>query len=185
MPQNRSRSDLLKFLDWMSEKGLIPRNTASARKAAANKVLAILSDDEASDVTGLEIDELMLRFSNLKGQNYNPVTVRTYQSRLKSSLDDFRSYCENPVGFRPQGRVQQRTKNQTEKPARSKAVRSPSAASPASAPVPTAGQAMAVLPIRLRENLTVQIGNLPHDLSTAEATRVANVILAYAVPDKA
>ena len=47
MSDGRSRADLLSFLDFLGQKGLIPPSTASARKASANKVLAILSEDEA------------------------------------------------------------------------------------------------------------------------------------------
>src|SRR5690606_25987085 len=73
---------------------------ARMRKAAANQILEILTDDEAKDVTALDFDVLMKRFSNLEGQNYTPGSLGTYRSRLKSSLDDFASYLENPLAFR-------------------------------------------------------------------------------------
>ncbi|HET8750472.1 MAG TPA: hypothetical protein VFM42_07005 [Sphingomicrobium sp.] len=182
MSQGRSRADLLKFLDWMSEKGLIPANTASSRKASANKVLALLSDQEAEDVTNVDVDELIRRFGNKHGQQYNPDSLLTYKSRLRSAIDDFRSYCENPVGFRPGGRSQQRLKNAQDATPRmrpNKTVAQPEAK--ISAPAP----ALHVVPVAIRPEVTVQIGNLPFDLTPAEAKRIANVILAYAMPPDA
>jgi transcriptional regulator with XRE-family HTH domain len=38
-----------------------------------------------------------------------------------------------------------------------------------------------VLPIAIRDNLVVEISGLPLDLSKAEATKLANVLLAHAV----
>ena len=60
------------FLDWMSEKGLMAKNTVVARKAAANKVLGTLSNEEAQDVTVLDLDTVMRRFTNLEGKGYTP-----------------------------------------------------------------------------------------------------------------
>ena len=38
------------------------------------------------------------------------------------------------------------------------------------------------IPIQVRSDVTVQIRNLPHDLTEAEARRLANIILAHAIP---
>ena len=59
MTEKRSRQDFLAFLDWMSDKGLMAKNTVAARKAAASKVLSILSDEEAQDVTTLDLADVM------------------------------------------------------------------------------------------------------------------------------
>ena len=101
MTDKRTRQDFLAFLDWMSEKGLMAKNTVAARKAAANKVLGILSDDEAQDVTALNLDTVMRRFNNLEGRGYTPGSLTTYFSRLRSALDDFKLYLDKPLTFRP------------------------------------------------------------------------------------
>lgn len=180
MSTGRSRADLLKFLDWMAEKGLLPSNTASSRKASANKVLALLSEEEAQDVTSVDVDDLIQRFGTKFGQQYDPSSVLTYKSRLRSALEDFRSYCNNPVGFRPSGRVQQRPRAQREAAG--------AKAEPTATELPVRRDAALpppstqVLPIAIRADVTVQIGNLPFDLTEAEAKRIANVVLAYAIP---
>ncbi|MBY8826684.1 hypothetical protein [Hephaestia mangrovi] len=179
MSVGRSRADLLKFLDWMAEKGLLPANTAQSRKASSNKILALLSEEEAMDVTQVDVDDLALRFGTKFGQQYDPKSVLTYKSRLRSALEDFRAYCDNPVGFRPTGRVQQRPKLTKESVASKTSVTD--GAEQRSAPT-VVQSPVSVVPVAIRADVIVHIGNLPHDLTEIEARRIANVILAYAIP---
>lgn len=182
MTKDRSRAALIKFLDFMANKGLAPANTVNARKAAANKILGILNDEEASDISNLDLASLMARFSNLNGHDYTPASLTTYQSRLKSSIEDFFAYQENPLTFKPSGKQ------------REKAVKIPSSKDPTSGlssergappddavtrqPHPTALSSL-TLPIPLRANLTVQIHGLPFDLTKSEANKIAAVISAF------
>lgn len=39
-----------------------------------------------------------------------------------------------------------------------------------------------VIPIQIRQNLTVRIGPVPFDLTKSEAAKIANIILAHAMP---
>ncbi|ABF51997.1 hypothetical protein Sala_0274 [Sphingopyxis alaskensis RB2256] len=187
MSQNRSRDDFIRFLDYLGEKGLIARATASARRTAVAKVLAVLSDDEAEDVTNLDIDHVMGRFDNLNPHQYTPDSLQTYRSRLKTALEDFRSYSENPVSFRPSGqsRMRQKANGNNAKPQKSKAPTTQTSASPpttSSLPMvdlPNVNQ----LPVQLRQNLTVRIFGLPFDLTMQEAQKIANIVLAHASPE--
>lgn len=38
----------------------------------------------------------------------------------------------------------------------------------------------AIVPIQIREDLTVRIGRIPHDLTVAEAEKIGRVVLALA-----
>ncbi len=186
----RSKSDFLAFLDWLGAKGLLPTNTAQARKAVANKVLAALEPSELDDITALDIDEVMFRFTNKFGKNYTPDSARTYRSRFETSVADFKSYCENPVGFKPAGRPRLTAKNGEDtsqgklkirvkpRPVQVKGVGSDPA--PREVGRPSTGN---VVPVQIRENLTVSVGPIPFDFTAAEARRVANVILAMAITD--
>jgi hypothetical protein len=40
-----------------------------------------------------------------------------------------------------------------------------------------------ILPIQIREDVTVQIAGIPHDLTREEAQKIARVVLALAEPD--
>ena len=84
----------------MGRKGLIPANTASARKAAANKVLQILGDDEAEDVTALDVDETVRRLRGINSSDYTAESLQSYASRVRSSLDDFKRHCDDPLNFK-------------------------------------------------------------------------------------
>ena len=181
MSGGTSREDLFRFLDYLADKGLIPAATARARKASAKQVLAMLDEEEARDVLALDLDQLMQRFSTKYGQQYTPNSVRDYGSRLRSSVEDFRSYTENPLGFRIPGRARQKSlenagRNNNKKasqPSESTSVTGSVGAAPSPASQPN------ILPIQLRADLVVQVAGLPFDLTCAEAKKIANIILAH------
>lgn len=183
MASGRSKEEFLSFLDFLSDKGLLAKATAQSRKASANKVFAILDPEEAEDVTGIDLDAVMYRFGNLKGQEYTPQSLQTYKSRIRSALDDFANYRSNPLSFKPS--LQQRMKI-TKKDMPGKAVDSEGdglEVSPTPQPPSTTSVTLAanILPIPLRQGLTVQVAHLPFDLTKAEATKIANIILAHAL----
>jgi hypothetical protein len=60
----------------------------------------------------------------------------------------------------------------------------PEKAVAAEQPAAISRPAMHVLPIALRPDLTIQIAGLPFDLTIAEAKKLANIILAHALPDE-
>lgn len=189
MSTGRSHIEFLEFLDWLGAKGLLPTNTAHARKAVANKVLEALDPSELVDVTALDIDQVMLRFTHKFGKRYTPESLRTYRSRFETSISDFSAYCENPVGFKLSGRT--RSSLQSGEKAEGDIVKKPTAKKrPASSLKPSAESMdvprtspSSVVPIQIRENLTISVGPIPFDFSASEAKRVANVILALAVTD--
>lgn len=179
MSTNRSRDDLKAFLDWVGNKGLMPLATVQARKAAVNNILDILSDEEAADVTALDLEQVMSRFGNLKGKNYTPDSLKTYQSRLGKALEDFQAYLDNPMAFKPSG-----TQRRVSAPAK-EALKPTSPAARAASPVqsaPVSGPLLSanIVPIPIRQDLTIHIQGIPFDLTKAEAQRVANVVLALA-----
>jgi hypothetical protein len=182
MSANRSASAFLSFLDYLGQKGLIPNATASSRKATANKVVSILSEEESQDVLSLDLDHLMQRFQNLNGQQYTPESLQTYKSRMKTALEDFRSYVENPLAFKPSGQGRTKLKQNGERPTTQKRDQGPNVHSPPPSP-PTTSSTVMVLPIPLRSDLIVQIAGIPFDLTRGEAQKIANIILAHAAVD--
>lgn len=147
-------------------------------------MLAVLSEDEAQDVIGIDLNHIMSRFDNLNPHQYTPESLQAYRSRLKTALEDFRSYCDNPVSFRPasQGRNKTKRTDSVSKPAKKTPVQetTPIASQFAPSPMvdlPNVNQ----LPIPLRQNLTVRVFGLPYDLTAAEAKKIANIILAHAI----
>jgi hypothetical protein len=175
MTDKRSRQDFMEFLDWIAQKGLMAPNTIAARKGAANKVLAVLDEDDAKDVTTLDVDDVMRRFGYREGKNYTPGSLQTYASRLRAALDDFKAYVENPMSFRPG--VQPRERRKPEPRHDSAPEETTTSANRAAAPAAVPVDALSI-PIRLDK--AVLIHGLPYDLTEAEANKIANVIRAMA-----
>ncbi len=184
MSHPRSRDELLKFLNYVGAKGLLSPATAESRKASVNKVLGILNEEEASDVSAIDLEEVVRRFANLHGQSYTADSLRTYKSRTKSSIDDFLRYVENPMAFRVSGTKRSSRTKSIKDGNSSPAVNSEKAVShaPASAAIPSASSG--IVPIPLRADLTIHVQGLPFDLTTREAKKIANVILAMAMDDE-
>jgi hypothetical protein len=175
---NQSRAALLEFLDYLANKGLMNRTTAAARKAAANNVLGILDETEASNISKLDLDSIMARFHHLHGSRYTPETLNVYKSRTKSAIDDFLRYQRDPLNFKPGIQSSQRRSDRPK----------PTTSKDSSARLET-GQtnlveappaAVNILPIPIRPDLTVKIQGLPFDLTMSEASKIANVIKAMA-----
>ena len=122
----------------------------------------------------------MSRFDNLNKHQFTPESLQAYRSRLKAALRDFQAYSDNPVNFRPQGSTRFRLKGPAERP---KNGPSPSKTQPPSeqrAVAITDLPNVAVLPIPIRQNLTVRVVGLPFDLTPGEAKKIANIVLAHA-----
>lgn len=171
----RSRADLLAFLDYLAAKGLMNPATAQSRKASAGAMLGVLSEEEASDMATIDLDQAMARFNNLNASKFTPGSLATYKSRTRSAIDDFLRYEKNPLGFKastPTGARKPRkpvdssvqTVPEQDTPTRPESVRTPMAEN--------------ILPIPLRADLTIYIQGLPFDLSSQEARKIANVVLA-------
>jgi len=181
MSSPRSREELVKFLNYVGAKGLLSPATAESRKASVNKVLGILSDDEASDVGKIDLEEVVRRFANLHGQGYTADSLRTYKSRTKSSIDDFLRYVDNPMAFKVAGAKRTpRSKSSKDAIGPSNGSAEKAEAQPTATVVtPSAGSG--IVPIPLRADLTIHVQGLPFDLTAREAKKIANVILAMAM----
>ena len=173
----RSKQALNEFIAYLGDKGLMAPNTVNSRKAAL-KVLDVLEPSEAEDVTAINVNDVVLRFENRNRNVYDPGSLQAYKARLKATLNDFRAYLENPLGFRPKTRPKLATKPKSE------AVRPDKIDRPTEAPRHTetvSPPGMDILPIPIRPNLTVRIYNLPYDLTPAEAGKIAAVVQAMAM----
>lgn len=181
---DKSLKSLIEFLDWTAEKGLMAKNTVNGRKAAVGAVLGVLAPEEASDVTEVDLDSAMARFVNLQGKKYNTSSLNVYKSRTNAAINDFRDWLSDPLAFKPHlaksekkpnGKAATKPKSSTSEKITREEAQSPGSGS-------ASHQATAnVFPIPIRENLVVRIHNLPFDLSTAEAEKIANVIKAMAM----
>ncbi len=186
-----SLTSLNKFLDYASEKGLIKRATADARKRAANKILEVLEEHELSDLREIDIDRTFSMFENLKGKEYKPESLLVFKSRLKSALTDFESYIDSPSQFKPSSAQRQRKSSKTSQGEQkvpgalmSKPTRAIDVSDNIDETLPSNEEPRhIVIPIPLRQGLTIKIHNIPADLTTMEAEKLAAIIKAYALPE--
>jgi hypothetical protein len=179
---DRSLTSLLSHLDYLAVKGLVPKNTIVGRKAACSKVLGVLDPEEKTDISAIDLDEVMTRFINLEGRSYNPSSLGVYKSRVTNSISDFLSYLANPSGYRPQNRTKsvsaENGKKQTVKKTEGK---TESRDEPVRREETVPHQSANVFPIPIRADVVVRIHNLPFDLSQAEAAKIADVVKAMAM----
>jgi hypothetical protein len=184
MDSKRSREAALDFLEYLAQKGLMAPATARARKASLNAVLGILDDNEAQDVTVINLDEVMKRFGHLQGKDYTPKSLTTYKSRVRSALDDFASYVDNPLAFKPTVQTRERKSSAA---STSGAASNDSGVPPAATfrnqiPAVAGRMASSILPIPIRADLTIYVQGLPYDLTPIEAKKIASVVQAMATP---
>ena len=182
MNSPKSRDAVLEFLDYLARKGIMNKNTVSARKAAVNVVLGVLEPEEVQDVSQLDLDDVMMRFYTLKGSDFTPGSLNTYKSRLKAAIVDFLAYQENPMTFKPS--VQAAGRKSTERASGSRIDKKQTRAQPHHIGgydrLPEPPTSVSILPIPIRPDLTVRIQGLPYDLTPSEADKIANVVKAMA-----
>ena len=160
-----SRASLIQFLDYLAEKGMVKQATVSARKAASSAILGILDEQEAADLRSLNVDEIVVRFSNLQGAKFTPGSLQTYKSRFNSALDDFFRYREDPLNFKPA--LSARAARSKSKQTKDEKGASDVSASKGSYTGNSGGYAVSrndhagvVFPIPLRANVVVQIAGI-------------------------
>lgn len=186
METDYSLQALMDFMDYLSNKHILNKNTAQSRKAAANKVFSVLDQSEVADLRKLDMDMVFRRFENKEAKSYKPETLQVYRSRLTSTLSDFFSHAQNPGQFKSSvksgGSAQKTTKSTTSKSQGVKRGEVPDARGvDAIERITPARVGVLTVPVPLREGVTVQIIGLPVDLSEAEAARLAAIMTAYAM----
>ena len=180
-----SLSALTQFLDTAAKKGLIKQNTASSRKQAATKILGTLPETETADLRNVDLEDAFWRFTNLHEEDYTPQSMRVYLSRAKSALKDFFAYREDPSKFKPTGASRASPSPQRKSQGGGKSASSKSTGAPPPPAEDGNRKNQVTIPIPLRADLTVEVWNLPSDLTQAEAARIAAIVTAYAAPAEA
>lgn len=177
---NTSQSDLIAFLDYLADKGLMNATTASSRKGAVKTLFSVLDPVETADVTTLKIDEVAMRFANKRGADFKPDSVKVYKSRVISAIEDFKKYRADPLNFKV-GLTPKTTPSRAEKISPAKEATQDTPAPQPHQPIePFVSPSEIVFPIPIRPNTIVRIVGLPSDLTPQEASRIANVIQALA-----
>jgi len=182
--KNYSLDALNEFFDYAANKGLLKRNTAQSRKIATNKVLAVLDEDEKTDLRRINVDHTFDLFQNKQGTDYTPASLRVYQSRVRTALSDFINYVDKPANFRPSSVQRSNSKIKRENNNNDNVKRESQKLEKRSEINQRQNDYASreiTVPVPLREGIMVKISNLPPDLTPTEADKLAAIIKAYAV----
>jgi hypothetical protein len=167
-----SADDLLAFLDHAGDKGLMPAATSQALAVATRNVLGILSDTEKADLRQLDLDAAIKRFTNKRAKDFNPSSLKEYGRRIRRAVDLFLSWRDDPANFTVKTRTTTGPrKRDTELGGDEPMTRETSTEQ---APDEVAGTYRSAIPIR--PGLVVTLVNIPNDLTSAEAERIAGFV---------
>lgn len=110
-----TRDNLIAFLDFAAEKGLLKKTTARARKIASQIILKILSETEAADLSKIDLENVILRHRNLAAGKISPTTIKAYESRVQIAVNDFIEYTQDPSSWKPGSKQRARIATPTAK----------------------------------------------------------------------
>ena len=172
-----SESELMSFLQYLTDKNLLNPSTASAKKAAVVKVLSAIGSEEKQDLRALDRDQVIQRFSNKYAKEFTPESLVTYKSRFNSVLSDFFNFKANPAGFKVGG--SKKSAKESSLDGRS-SVKKTSAKNTEDLPSPPIKPNSYVLQIPLSDGTLLEIRNFPMDLKEDDAIKIAGIIKAHA-----
>jgi len=159
---------LVEHWAWAAEKGIVNRNTAGGLRAACAQVLSVLDNWEEVDLRGLDVEDLLRRFQNLRKKEFSPGTLAVYAKRFRQALGSYLAYLENPSAWkapakrlRTKPRDADRETNETEP-------------RDESGKVETTG-GLVDYPFPLRRGVIVRL-RLPLDLRREEARRITKFL---------
>lgn len=176
--QDYSEAAFLEFLRQGTIAGIIKPATARTRKLAAENLLTELKSHERLDLRLVDVDELCMRLHKLQGSTIRPENIQVYNERLKSGFKDFFNWNGNPTKFTSaEGELPEAQLVASRDDSGQASAREQLALNPPRSP-------HEIFPVPLREDLVVYLQNIPLDLSSREANKIAAVVLALAVPDE-
>ncbi len=174
MYNSPSLDDLLDFLAHAGEQGLMPLATAKALAVACRNVFGVLDDAERSALPVADLDAVIERFATARAEDFNPGSLKEYGLRTKRAIELYLRWRESPADFSVKTRATKaaRVREQTalsDSIARSDSPREFS-------PRTTSGFGSFQTAFPLRPDYLVTLDNIPRDLTTAEAERLAQFV---------
>src|ERR1700733_4930856 len=95
----RDTEEVIKFLEFAGRKSILNEHAINCRLTACHNLFSVLNEEEDSiDYILKNLDLLINRFRN-KNNNVRASTLKVYKSRVKSSLEDFRSWSADPFAW--------------------------------------------------------------------------------------
>ncbi len=169
--ESRSIESLLTFLKQAGMEGLINPAVARSRRNAVNQLAGELSEAERNDVRRIDVDDLASRFHKLEGSSIRMEALDLYAERFRMALSDYLAWVDDPAGFVSAGGEKKRAVTRgtlTREQEVAERITLEATDNPSN-----------IIPIQLRQDETVYVANLPLDLSSEEADKIARVVRAF------
>ena len=173
-----SADDLLEFLDHAGDRGLMPAATAQALAVASRNVLGVLTEAERKDLSKEDLSSVIRRFNNKRAKDFNPSSLKEYGRRVNRAVELFLKWREDPSNFS----VKTRATTGSRRKDRDRATVEDSSGDVSTGLVggtSRTGTYHSSVPVR--PGVVVTLANVPHDLSKAEAERIATFVKMLAV----
>jgi len=157
----RDSEEVLKFLEFASKKSLLNQRAVNCRLTACHNLFSVVNEEEDQlDYMLTNLDVLTNRFRN-KNTQVQASTLKVYKSRVKSSLEEYKTWCDDPFAW--ERALSQKAKATKVEPTKEKKIdaapkKKIKEETVASAIVQTTGEYRKVsLPIRTDFNLEISI----------------------------
>jgi hypothetical protein len=98
----RDTEEVLKFLEFVGRKSILNERAVNCRLTACNNLFSVLNEEEDNlEYIMNNLDLLVHRFRN-RNPSVRASTMKVYKSRVKSSIEDFRSWSADPFAWERQ-----------------------------------------------------------------------------------
>lgn len=185
-----TKAGLNQYLDIAIDKGYISANTGNSWRAAVNKLLTDLNDDD--DIENYDVRDAALRYNNKFPGDLTGSSLKKYEQRVKQAVKEFVSWKSDPMNYKRPGRlpVGGKTGELGKSIKRPRPITTPEV----KRPLPSSGEVAVLsnakpnsvgtiddmslpIPFPLRPGFVAQVV-IPRNLTTAEAKRLSTFILA-------
>jgi hypothetical protein len=168
-----SKNGLFAYLRESAKSGVLNPAVARSRKVAAQQLLDHISPEECLNLRLIDVDTLCSRIHKLEDSTIRVEALNLYNARLKSALTDYYSWIDDPEHFVSSSAMSNSTQAQNKLgKIEQKALEDIT--------LINVDVQSGIIPIAIRDDLTVFIKDLPIDLTQAEAQKIVKVVKAYA-----
>lgn len=176
-----SKEAFLKFLDYLSEKGLVKFQTVRGWRSAALKLMTDLSEAEERDVRTIDLDLAIHRTANRDLGAVSPESLNTYRNRVAIAIQEFVNWRDDPAAYKPRGlNGKSRTKLSNERGTSQERVSKSVSKAVEKRELETVASGGLTLSFPLRPDFLAQVV-IPRDLTAIEAKRLGAFLLTIAV----
>lgn len=182
-----SKKAFLKFLDYVSDKGLIKFQTVRGWRSAALKLMTDLSEAEEGDIRTIDLDLAVHRAANRDSVSVSPESLNTYRHRVALAIQEFISWRDDPATYKPRGldgksrtKLSNGAKSSDERMTPQERVRKGTSKASEQREAETLVSSGLTLSFPLRSDFLAQVV-IPRDLTAIEAKRLGAFLLTIAV----